>query len=43
MTGAELIKMIGKVKADVKDEWGLAGRTERISRCEVAPLWRVEV
>jgi len=24
MTGAELIKMIGKIKADVKDKWGLA-------------------
>ena len=22
MTGAELIKMIGKIKADVKDKWG---------------------
>jgi len=24
MTGDELIKMIGKIKADVKDKWGLA-------------------
>jgi len=39
MTGAELIKMIGKIKADVKDKWWLARELSR-GRSPKCLLWK---